>query len=136
VSGARAQLDALLAGFCAAQGVPLSSLNEAGYTELKTARGLVRVNLIEPHHAALILAPIMSAPEHGGASLYRRLLELSFLATGTAAFAVDKKTDQIYLRALVLLEGLDVEAFELMLAGVVDDADALGESLRRQFGGL
>jgi hypothetical protein len=133
-SASRARLDALLARFCSAHGLPETRLNDAGYTEVATARSRVRINLIEPHDTVLLLAPIMPAPERGGAPLYRRLLELSFLATGPAAFAVDKKTDQVFLRAMSPLDALDDAGFEAMMLGVGDGADAHGELLRRQFG--
>ena len=55
----------------------------------------------------LFLAPIMQVPHTGRETLYRRLLELSFLTTADSAFAIDAQKDEVFVRALRRLSGLD-----------------------------
>ena len=60
----------------------------------------------------ILLAPIMKVPKANREALYRRLLELSFLPTSDAAFAIDAEKEEIVVRALRRLSGLDYEEFE------------------------
>ena len=115
--------------------VEFDPLNEQGFTNIARGSATVRVNVLDEHGVLLLLAPVMPVPEKNTEDFYRRLLELSFLATSDAAFAIDKKTDTVYLRALRRLEGLDYEEFEDLLHTIASVADAWDDKLRAQFGG-
>jgi hypothetical protein len=76
----------------------------------------------------------MPVPIIGRETFYRRLLELSFLATSDAAFSIDAQKDEVYVRALRRLSGLDYEEFEDLLDTVGKVADEWDEPLKRDFG--
>ena len=82
----------------------------------------------------LFLAPLMKVPERNRLEFYRKLLELSFLATSDAAFAIDKKTEVAYLRIFRRLEGIDFDEFEDLLHTIALVADEWDDKLRDQFG--
>jgi hypothetical protein len=82
----------------------------------------------------MVLAPILQVPALRREELYRRLLELSFLATSDAAFAIDGSKDVIYARALRRLSGLDYEEFADLVETVGRIAEEHDEALAREFG--
>ena len=63
-----------------------------------------------------------------------RLLELNYLATEDGAFAIDRESGRVYLRALRSLESLDFDEFVDMLDTVARVADEWDDKLRAQFG--
>jgi hypothetical protein len=113
----------------------LEPLNSEGFAQIARGSATVRINMLEDHGVLLLISPIMRVPERNTEAFYRRLLELSFLATSDAAFAIDKKTDMAYLRILRRLEGLDYEEFEDLLHTIASVADEWDDKLRAQFGG-
>ena len=117
------------------RGLELDPLNAEGFTQIARGSATVRINVIDEHGVILLIAPMMRIPERNTEAFYRRLLELSFLATSDAAFAIDKKTDLVYLRILRRLEGLDYDEFEDMLHTIATVADEWDDKLRSQFGG-
>jgi hypothetical protein len=131
----RERINELLARFGNERGLELDPLNAEGFTQIARGSATVRINVLEEHGVILLLAPIMRVPERNVEAFYRRLLELSFLATSDAAFAIDKKTDLVYLRILRRLEGLEYDTFEDMLHTIATVADEWDDKLRAQFGG-
>jgi hypothetical protein len=113
----------------------LDPLNAEGFAQIARGSATVRINVVEEHGVLLLISPVMRVPERNTEAFYRRLLELSFLATSDAAFAVDKKSDMVYLRILRRLEGMDYEEFEDMLHTIASVADEWDDKLRAQFGG-
>jgi hypothetical protein len=113
----------------------LDPLNAEGFTQIARGSATVRINVVEEHGVLLLISPVMRVPERNTEAFYRRLLELSFLATSDAAFAVDKKSDMVYLRILRRLEGMDYEEFEDMLHTIASVADEWDDKLRAQFSG-
>ena len=113
----------------------LDPLNAEGFAQIARGSATVRINVVEEHGVLLLISPVMRVPERNTEAFYRRLLELSFLATSDAAFAVDKKTDMVYLRILRRLEGMDYEEFEDMLHTIASVADEWDDKLRAQFSG-
>jgi hypothetical protein len=111
----------------------LDALNEEGSTLIARGSATVRINVLEQHGALLLIAPILKVPERDPCVLYRRLLELSLLATSDAAFAIDRNTDLVYLRILRRLEGLDYEEFEDLLHTIASVADEWDDKLRAEF---
>ena len=104
---------------------------------MSSSRGsaTVGINVVEQKGFILLLAPIMEVPARNQAELYRRLLELNYLATEDGAFAIDRESGRIYLRALRSLESLDFDEFVDMLDTVARVADEWDDKLKAQFGG-
>ena len=130
----RTQINEFIQRFGKERDLALDPLNEQGYAEIARGSAVVRINVVEEHGVLLMIAPIMRVPERNTEAFYRRLLELSFLATSDAAFAIDKKTDMAYLRALRRLEGMDYEEFEDLLHTIATVADEWDDKLKAQFG--
>lgn len=132
-ANANAMVNAYLARFAERAGQPLSPLDEHGYTMARKGSAAIAVNVLEDHGVLLLLARVMSVPATGREALYRRLLELSFLTTAEASFAIDAAKDEIFVRALRRLSGLDYEEFEDLLATIGRVADEWDDVLRREF---
>ncbi len=115
-------------------GVSFDPLDGDGYTSVQRGSATVGINVLEDQRVLMFLSPIMAVPKEGQADLYRKLLELNFLATSDAAFAIDKDKGIIYLRALRGLEGLDFEEFVDLLDTVASIADDWDDKLRAEFG--
>jgi hypothetical protein len=126
-------VNAYLARFAARAGTDVVPLDPAGYTQFRTGSAVVGVNVLEDHGVLLFLAPVMKVPFTGRESFYRRLLELSFLVTSDAAFAIDNDKNEVVVRALRRLSGLDYEEFEDLLDTVGKVADHWDDVLQAEF---
>jgi hypothetical protein len=133
MSDLRDRVNDFLLRFARERDLVLDPLNAEGFAQIARGSATVRINVLEEHGVLLLLAPIMRVPERNTEAFYRRLLELSFLATSDAAFAIDKKTDQAYLRILRRLEGLDYDELEDLLHTIATVADEWDDKLRTQF---
>ena len=131
---ARTMVNAYIARFGERAGATLDPLDDSGYTLIRKGSASVGINALEDHGVLLFVAPIMPAPTTGREALYRRLLELSFLTTSDAAFAIDAHRDAIVVRALRRLSGLDYEEFEDLLETVGKVADDWDDTLKAEFG--
>jgi hypothetical protein len=131
---ARSMVDAYLARFGQRAGSTLEPLDSGGYTLVRKGSASVGINVLEDHGVLLFVAPVMPLPHTGREALYRKLLDLSFLATSDAAFAVDTQRDEVVVRALRRLSGLDYEEFEDLLETVGKVADQWDDALRSEFG--
>lgn len=125
--------------FGATVGVELDPLDEDGYTDVRRGSATVGINVLHEHGILLFLSRIMDVPREvpdPGAreAFFRRLLELNFLVTSDAAFAIDKDKDAVYLRALRRLSGLDYEEFEDLLHTMASVADEWDDRLAQIFG--
>jgi hypothetical protein len=114
-------------------GVPIDPLDKDGFTQVARGSATVGINVVEQKGFILFLAPIMEVPQHNREVLYRKLLELNYLATEDGAFAIDRESGRVYLRALRSLEALDFEEFVDMLDTVARIADEYDDQLRAQF---
>lgn len=132
---ASAMVNAYLKRFSERAGVELRPLDENGYTQTRKGSASIGVNVLEDHGVMLLIAPVMPVPKAGREALYRRLLELSFLTTADASFAIDAAKDEIFVRALRRLSGLDYEEFEDLLETVGRVADEWDDILKREFPG-
>ena len=133
---ARAMVNAYLKQFAERAGLSgkaLEELDAAGYTQVKKGSASIGINVLDDHGVLLFLAPVMAVPIIGREAFYRRLLELSFLATSDAAFAIDAEKDEVCVRALRRLSGLDYEEFEDLLDTVGKVADEWDDLLRAEF---
>ena len=131
---ARAMVNAYIARFAKRAGTELAPLDDSGYTQVRKGSAHVGVNVLEDHGVLLLLAPVMPVPLTGRETFYRRLLELSFLATADAAFSIDQQKDEVYVRALRRLSGLDYEEFEDLLETVGKVTDEWDDVLKKEFG--
>jgi hypothetical protein len=132
---ARAMVNAYIERFGQRAGAILNGLDATGYTLVRKGSASVGINVLEDHGVLLLVAPVMPVPRAATETLYRRLLELSFLTTSDAAFAIDTERDEIVVRALRRLSGLDYEEFEDLLETVGKVADQWDNVLQAEFGG-
>jgi hypothetical protein len=127
-------VNAYLTRFGERAGSALDPLDESGFTQVRKGSAKVGINVLEDHGVLLLVAPVMPVPAEGREALYRRLLELSFLTTSDAAFALDAAREEVVVRALRRLSGLDYEEFEDLLETVGKVADDWDEALRAPAG--
>jgi hypothetical protein len=133
-SDAATMVNAYLTRYAATTGGKAEQLDNSGYAQLQHGQAVVGVNVLEDRGVLMIFAPVMPVPLTGVAALYRRLLELSFVATSDAAFAIDRTRDEVVVRVLRRLSALDYEEFEDLVATVSQVADTWHDPLRREFG--
>jgi hypothetical protein len=129
-------VNAYLARFGERAGARLELLDTTGYTLVRKGSASVGINVLEDHGVLLFIAPVMPLPPAGSPkreALFVRLLELSFLTTSDAAFAIDAQRDEIVVRSLRRLSGLDYEEFEDLLETVGKVADDWDDTLRAEF---
>lgn len=131
---ARTMVNAYIAKFAERAGTKLEPLDTSGYTQVKRGSANVGINVLDDHGVLLLLAPVIKVPVTGRETLYRRLLELSFIATSDAAFAIDSEKDEIFVRALRRLSGLDYEEFEDLVDTVCKVTDEWDDVLKKEFG--
>jgi hypothetical protein len=130
---ARSMVNAYIARFGERAGSKLDPLDDSGYTLIRKGSASVGINVLEDHGVLLFVAPVMPVPVTGRETLYKKLLELSFLQTSDAAFAIDSQRDEVAVRALRRLSGLDYEEFEDLLDTVGKVADEWDDVLKAEF---
>src|SRR5262249_20226208 len=128
-----AMVNAYLARLSERSRIPVNALDENGYTQMRKGSASIGVNVLDDHGVLLLIAPVMPVPKASREALYRRLLELSFLTTADASFAIDAAKDEVFVRALRRLSGLDYEEFEDLLDTVGRVADEWDDVLKREF---
>ena len=126
-------VNAYIARYSEEEGVEIHPLDGTGYTQVKRGSAHIGINVLEDNGVLMLLAPIMEVPPASAERFYRKLLELSFLATADASFAIDGKKDLVYVRALRRLSALDFEEFEDLLRTVSQVADEWDDELKREF---
>ena len=109
-------------------------LDDTGYSQVQRGSAIIGINVLERQGVLMIFSPIMPVPITGREAFYRRLLELSFVTTSDAAFAVNSPQDEVVVRALRRLSALDYEEFEDLLTSVGEVADRWDDALIRDFG--
>jgi len=124
---------AALAAEDAAALVP--ELDDSGYAQVQRGSATIGVNVLEKHGVLMVFSPIMPVPMAGREAFYRKLLELSFVQTSDAAFAINVDQDEVVVRNLRRLSGLDYEEFEDILTTVGEVADTWDDVLIRDWGG-
>lgn len=130
----RQMIDQYVRRFGASVGVRFDPLSSAGHTYLRRGSATVGINVLESEGVIVFLSPMLEVPPRRREALFRRLLELNFLLTADAAFAIEKESNLIYLRLLRGLEGLDYGEFVDMLDTIARVADDWDDRLRAEFG--
>lgn len=110
------------------------NLDDSGYAEVSRDGLVVGVNVIIERGVLMVFSPIMSVPITGREALYRELLELSFVATSDAAFAIDRNRDEVVVRCLRRLSALDYEEFDDIVTTVSTVAISWQGALSRRYG--
>jgi len=123
------------AGLRDAAGAPLAPDLDAGYAQVQRGSAIIGINVLEEQGVLMVFSPIMPVPLAGREAFYRRVLELSFVTTSDAAFAVNAQRDEVVVRCLRRLSALDYEEFEDILATVGEVADRWDDELIKEFGG-
>ncbi|MEJ7734610.1 MAG: YbjN domain-containing protein [Polyangiaceae bacterium] len=118
-----------------AAGAPVvPTLDETHYAHVQRGSATIGINVLEARGVLMLFSPIMAVPITGREALYRRLLELSFLTTSDAAFAINASSDEVVVRVLRRLSALDYEEFEDLVTTVGDVSDHWDDPLIRDFG--
>jgi hypothetical protein len=136
---ARGLVDAYIARFSAkvsaARGsaIAFDPLDAAGYTSVSRGTATIGINVLAEQGVLLFLSRVLKIPASGREELFRLLLELNFTATSDAAFAIEKDTDTVCLRAMRAIAGLDYEEFEDMLHAIAAVADEWDDELQARF---
>jgi hypothetical protein len=116
-------------------GAPLVPvLDDSGYAQVQRGSAVIGINVLEQQGVLMVFSPIMRVPLAGREAFYRKLLELSFVQTSDASFAVNADQDEVVVRNLRRLSGLDFEEFEDILATVGEVADTWDDVLIREWG--
>lgn len=124
------------AGLTGEEGAPLVPvLDDSGYAQVQRGSAIIGVNVLEKQGVLMVFSPIMQVPLAGREAFYRKLLELSFVQTSDAAFAINVDQDEVVVRNLRRLSGLDYEEFEDILTTVGEIADTWDDVLIRDWGG-
>ena len=110
-------------------------LDSSGYAQIQRGSATIGINVLEERGVLMVFSPVMPVPLAGRELFYRRLLELSFVTTSDAAFAVNTHRDEVVVRCLRRLSALDYEEFEDILATVGEVADTWDDELIKEFGG-
>jgi len=113
--------------------VEFDPLDADGYTSVSRGSATIGINVIEDQGVLLFLSRIMKVPGDNQLGFFRKLLELNYLATSDGAFALERETDTVCLRALRSVAGLDYEEFEDMLHTVASVADEWDDKLLEEF---
>jgi len=124
------------AGLTGEDGKPVVPvLDGTGYASLQRGSATIGVNVLEEQGVLMVFSPVMQVPLAGREAFYRKLLELSFVETSDAAFAINKDQDEVVVRNLRRLSGLDYEELEDIIVTVGETADRWDDILIRDWGG-
>lgn len=110
-----------------------SELDESGYAELQRGPLVLGINVLEDRGVLMVFVPLMEVPAHEREPFYRHILELSFIATSDAAFAINAPRNEVVLRCLRRLSALDYEEFEDIVTTLGEVALQWHDLLRRKY---
>lgn len=110
------------------------ALDATGYAQVERGSAVIGINVLESQGVLMVFSPIMAVPSQGREAFYRRILELSFVTTSDAAFAINTSRDEVVVRCLRRLSALDYEEFEDILNTVGEVADRWDDELLKEFG--
>ena len=131
---ATSMINRYLARFAEVSQHPAVELDPSGHAQIRSGSALVGINVLEHQGVLMLFSPIMDVPATGREAFYRRLLDMSFVATQDAAFAIDSPREKVVLRALRRLSALDYEEFEDLVLTLGHVADHWDDRLVSEFG--
>ncbi len=106
----------------------LPPLGPDGVGMIQRGSAVVSIHVLADKGVLLLLSRVAKAPKLDEAKA-RRLLALSFVETGDAAFAIDPKSGDLYLRILRGIDNLDYEEFEDIVHSIAQAADKWDDKL-------
>ena len=118
----KARVAEFLQRFGHERNLSLPPLSEEGVGSIQRGSALVSIHVLADKEVLLVLSKVATAPALDLPKA-KRLLEASFVETGDAAFALDPKTGDLYLRIFRGLAGLDYEEFEDIVHTLARAAD-------------
>jgi len=130
----REQVNDYVVKFGQRVGAQFAPLDAAGHTLVARGSASIGINVLEETGVLVLLAPIMPVPSHNLTQFYRQLLELNFVDTEDAAFAIDREKNLVYVRALRGLADLQYDEFVELVRVVGRVADEWDDKLRQQYG--
>ena len=122
------EVSRFLERFARERNLTLPPLSPEGVGSIQRGSAVVTIHVLAERGVLLLLANVKSAPVLDEARM-KKLLQLSFVETGDAAFALHPKTGDLYLRALRGLAGLDYEEFEDLVDSIARTADHWDDKL-------
>jgi hypothetical protein len=124
----RARVADYLARFGRERNLNLPPLDDDGVGLIQRGSAVVSIHVLADKGVLLLLSRIAKAPKLDEAKAIR-LLTLSFVETGDAAFALHPQTGDLYLRILRGLDNLDYEEFEDIVHSIAKTADHWDDKL-------
>ena len=118
----RARIAEFLDRFGRERNITLPPLDDQGVGMIQRGSAVVSIHVLEDKNVLLLLARVAKQPTLDETKA-KRLLSLSFVETGDAAFALHPQTGDLYLRILRGLDGLDYEEFEHNVHSIAQAAD-------------
>lgn len=124
----RARVAGFLDRFARERDLSLPPMTEDGVGSVQRGSAVVTIHVFIDKGVLLVLSKVVGAPVIDEARA-KRLLAMSFVETGDAAFALHPQTGDLYLRILRGLEGLDYEEFEDLVHSIARTADHWDDKL-------
>lgn len=131
---ANEMVDAYLARYASRSSISIAKLDDLGYSQFRKGSATIGINVLADEGVLLVLSPVLAVPKAKREALYRKLLEASFISTSDAAFAIDQQKEEVYVRALRRLSGLDYEELVDLVATVAEVSDEWDDRLKAEFG--
>ena len=131
---ARTMISRYLVKFCEHTKLPTIELDATGHADVQRGSATIGINVLDEQGVLMIFAPVMDVPITGREAFYRTLLDMSFVTTQDAAFAIDGPRNKVVLRVLRRLSALDFEEFEDLLVTVGQVADHFDDRLISEYG--
>jgi hypothetical protein len=130
----RVRVATFLDRFGRERNLTLPPLSEDGVGMIQRGSAVVSIHVLADKNILLLLARIAKQPQLDDKAA-RRLLTMSFVETGDAAFALHPQTGDLYLRILRGLDGLDYDEFEDIVHSIAKTADHWDDKLAAELAG-
>ncbi|MDX2090153.1 MAG: type III secretion system chaperone [Kofleriaceae bacterium] len=127
------RVGAFLDQFGRERNLTLPPLSAEGTGSIQRGSAVVTIHVLTDRGVLLLLSKVAKAPVLD-ADKAKRLLSLSFVDTGDAAFALHPQTGDLYLRILRGLDGLDYTEFEELVHSIAKTADEWDDKLAVELG--
>ncbi len=124
----RGRIGEFLDRFGRERNMSLPPLDDQGVGQVQRGSAVVSIHVLADKNILLLLSRVAKQPALDEAKA-KKLLAASFIETGDAAFALHPDTNDLYLRILRGLDGLDYEEFEDSLHSIAQAADRWDDKL-------